>query len=142
MNPRLCCAAQLRDRGPGQVSWEVCKGSWCSLEQGRALIQGCPKPWLTPGTGLLSGMGLRSRPAAGSHEKVSFLEDGDAGRRLRQGLAAKGKGPTVYRRVLRSKAAVTGLCPRGWGQESGSSAEGTCVCTVGAVLRVTLHLQC
>ena len=95
-----------------------------------------------PGKGFFSGMGLVSWPAAGSHEKVSFLKDGDAGRRLRQGLAAKGRGPKVYRRVLRRKAAVAGLCPRGWGQESGSSAEGTCVCSAGAVLRATLHLQC
>ena len=86
-------------------------------------------------------MGLVRWRAAGSHEKVSFLEDDEAGRRLRQGLAAKGRGPKVYRRVLRRKAAVTDLCLRGWGQESGSSAEGTCVCSAGAVLRVTLHLQ-
>ena len=57
-------------------------------------------------------MGLRSRPAAGSHEQVGFR----VGRRLTQGLAAKGKGPKVYRRVLWCKAALTGLCPGGWGK--------------------------
>ena len=28
----------FRDRGPGQVSWEVCKG--CGVKHGRALMQG------------------------------------------------------------------------------------------------------
>ena len=66
----------------------------------------CPDPWLsqtlvTPSKGFASGTDLCSRPAAGAINEVSFPEDGDAGRRLRQGLAANGKGSKVYRRLRR-----------------------------------------
>ena len=40
------------------------------------------------------------------------------------------------------ETAVTGFCSAGWGQESGSSAEGSCACSMDAVLKVTLLLQC
>ena len=40
------------------------------------------------------------------------LENDDAGRRLKQGVAAKGKGPNVYRRVLRKKLQLV-FAPQG-----------------------------